>query len=312
MSVRRKTLRTRAKSWMTWATLAAVSCGCSGAISNRRVVPQAARPVVKDATAPELVEKYDAFARAVNSLKATVEMKPTAGSAYSGVIEEYHEVQGFILAQRPGYVRVIGQAPVVGTNVFDMVSDGETFRIFIPSKHKFIVGPAQIERPAKQPIENLRPQHLLDALFWPEIEPKQTVLFEEFNDEATRYYVLTVLRNGEPAEIARKIWFNRANLEVSRLQTYAGGGKLLADIRYADWQAVPPANATAGPASEAGSGVSFPREITLARPRDDYRLDIQVLKLQLNEAIGVERFHLEQPAGADVVTLGENGEGGVR
>ena len=297
---------------MVWATLAALSCGCAGVISNKRVVPAAAMPVVKDATAAELIEKYNALARGVHSLNATVELKPTAGSAYSGVIEEYHEVRGFILAQRPAYVRVIGQAPVVGKNVFDMVSDGGTFRIFIPSKHKFIVGPAQLERPAKQPIENLRPQHLLDALFWPEIEPKQTVLFEEFNDETARYYILTVLRSGEPAEIARRIWFSRANLEAARLQTYGSGGMLLADVRYGDWQAVPPANATTGPAGEAGGGALFTRAIALTRPRDDYRLDIQVLKLQLNEAIGAERFRLEQPAGADLVQLGENGAGGVR
>ena len=96
-------------------------------------------------------------------------MKLTAGSAYSGVIEQYHEVNGFILAARPADIRVIGQAPVVSKNIFDMVSDGSTFSIYIPSKNKFIVGPANLERRAEKPIENLRPQHLVDALFWPVI-----------------------------------------------------------------------------------------------------------------------------------------------
>ena len=61
---------------------------------------------------------------------------------------------------------MIGQLPVVGTNIFDMESDGETFGIYIPPQNKFITGPAALERPSAKPIENLRPQHLLDAIFW--------------------------------------------------------------------------------------------------------------------------------------------------
>ena len=67
-------------------------------------------------------------------------MSPVAGSAYTGVIEEYHDVGGFILAARPAMIRVIGQAPVVSKDIFDMVSDGQTFRIFIPSKNSFLIG----------------------------------------------------------------------------------------------------------------------------------------------------------------------------
>ena len=70
-------------------------------------------------------------------------MTLTAGSAYTGVIKQYHEIKGFILAQKPSSIRVIGQAPVVGTNIFDMESDGEMFHIFIPSQNKFLSGPGE-------------------------------------------------------------------------------------------------------------------------------------------------------------------------
>ena len=76
-------------------------------------------------------------------------------------------------------IRVIGQAPVVAKDIFDMVSDGRVFRIFIPSKNAFLVGSTALERPSKKPIENLRPQHILDALFWPELPQNDPVLFEE-------------------------------------------------------------------------------------------------------------------------------------
>src|SRR5208282_2857010 len=101
--------------------------------------------------------------------------------------------------------------------------------------NKFLVGAVSLDRNSSKPIENLRPQHLLDALLWNEIRKEEAVLFEEFNDEKARYYVLTVLRGGYRTEILRKIWFNRADLQVSRLQEFGPKGALLSDIRFSDW-----------------------------------------------------------------------------
>jgi outer membrane lipoprotein-sorting protein len=281
---------------MLWlAALPLLAAGC--AVSKKRVVPPAQVRPALDATADQLIAQYNQQARAVRSLNAAVELTPVAGSAYTGVIEEYHDVRGFILAQRPAHIRMIGQAPVVAKNVFDMVSDGETFRIFIPSKNKFIVGRAAFERPAKKPIENLRPQHLLDALFWSELPADQPVLFEELNADPARYYVLTVLRGSAPLEIARKIWFDRADLSLARIQLYGPGGRLLADIGYADWQPV--------------AGVRYPRQISLARPHDDYRLGVRITTLKLNEDIAADRFRLDQPPGTELVRVGE-GDTAVR
>jgi len=114
---------------------------------------------------------------------------PQHGVYLQCVIEEYHEVPGFILAKRPAMVRVIGQAPVVATNIFDMVSDGEMFRIFIPSKNTFLVGATSLARASKKPIENLRPQHVVEALFWPEFPAGANVLFEQFDADLNRYYI---------------------------------------------------------------------------------------------------------------------------
>ena len=164
----------RAVAWTVLATLAAFAVGCGGGtkVSTKTVVPAAAKPVIKDATKEELLDKYNQIALGVKTVNTTVELKPTAGSRYSGVIEEYHEVKAFLLAARPASVRMIGQAPVIGTTVFDMASDGETFRVSIPSKNKFLVGQVATERNSSKPIENLRPQHLLEALLWPEIRKR--------------------------------------------------------------------------------------------------------------------------------------------
>lgn len=268
--------------------------------------PTSQIPVIKDATREELLEKYNAAARGVKSLNATVELKPTAGSKYSGIIEEYHEVKAFLLAQRPANIRMIGQAPVIGTTVFDMTSDSETFRVSIPSKNKFLIGSVALERTSSKPIENLRPQHLLDALLWPEIVKQEVVLFEEFNDESARFYVLTVLRGGYQTEILRKIWFDRADLNVARLQSYGPRGILISDTHFSNWQPVNAASAaSAGGAASETAAEQFPRAIRIERPHDDYRLDLQVTKVTVNDEIPAERFKLEQPAGAEVIHVGE-------
>jgi hypothetical protein len=299
-------MRLMRRGWacMLGATVAAISCSCGGAVSAKKTLPATQIVVVKEAAREDLLEKYNGVARGVRSVDATVELKPIAGSKYSGVIEEYHEVKAFLLAERPAYIRMIGQAPVIGKTVFDMTSDAESFRVSIPSKNKFLVGAISLERSSSKPIENLRPQHLLDALLWSEIRKEEAVLFEEFNDEKARYYVLTVLRGGYRTEILRKIWFNRADLEVARLEEFGPNGQLVSDVRYSDWE---PLTGDQEQSSAAASGImAFPRVIQIDRPHDDYRLDLQVTKLMLNEDIPADRFRLEQPAGSELVRVGED------
>jgi len=291
---------------MVWVTLVAVSCGCGGrTIKTTTKLPPQTRPVVRDATREELLEKYNDIARGVKSVNATVELRPTAGSKYSGVIEEYHEVKAFLLAQRPAQIRMVGQAPVIGKTIFDMASDAETFRVYIPSKNKFLVGSVALDRSSDKPIENLRPQHLLEALLWPEVRKEEIVLFEEFNDETARYYILTVLRGGYRSEILRKIWFDRADLQVSRLQSFGPKGILLSDVHVSDWQPVLGDQEASGSARSVGT---FPRQIRIERPHDDYRLDLQITKVTLNEDLPPNRFKLEQPPGSELVRVGENTE----
>lgn len=257
-----------AKTCLILATVAAISCGCGGgrAVTGHTVFAPAQRPVAKDATREELIERYNSIVHGTKTLNATVQLKPTAGSKYSGVIDEYHEVKAFLLAARPAQIRVIGQAPVVGTTVFDMASDGETFRVSIPSKHKFLVGPVAMDRTSSKPIENLRPQHLLDALLWPEIRKEEASYVREFNDESARYYVLTVLRGGYQTEVLREIWFDRADLQVARLQTFGPKGILLSDVHFSEWQPVDSSATQGASAALANGAVLFPARFeSLAR-----------------------------------------------
>src|SRR2546426_2774088 len=300
----------RVKICLVLATLAAISCGCAArnGVKGHTELPPTQRPVARDATREELLEAYNRIALGTRTLNATMELKPTAGSKYSGVIDEYHEVKAFLLAARPAVIRVIGQAPVIGTTVFDMASDSDTFRVSIPSKKKFLVGAVAVESASSKPIENLRPQHLLDALLWPEIRKEEAVTLREFNDENARYYILTVLRAGHQLEVLREIWFDRSDLQVTRMLTFGPKGVLLSDVRLADWQPSDGATRQGGAATPSNGAALFPRAIRIDRPHDDYKLDLQVSKVSLNEDTPAERFKVEQPAGAELVHVGESAE----
>lgn len=271
-------------------------------MSQKTAVKPAHTPVpLQTASKAELIEQYNQLARSITSINASVTMQLTAGSTYTGMVEQYHEVTGFILAKKPADIRVIGQVPVVGKNIFDMESNGKVFNIFIPSKNQFLTGPANLERPSAKPIENLRPQHLIDAIFWQPIPKDAPVLLEETATPPQNFYVLTVVRaqpsstgNNQGWEIARKIWFDRSDLSIARIDSFESGDSPSAIVRYSDW--------------DMFGAVRYPRQILLDRPQSDYQLHLTITKLTANEAIEPERFALLQPEGSDLVRVGEEAE----
>lgn len=279
-----------------WVSLAltvviAAASGCAVKRTTKVALPQLSAPPV-EASAEDLVGRVNAQADKIQTLSATVDFQPTAGSVYSGVIKEYHDVKGFILVKKPALIRVIGQAPIIRTNIFDMVSDGETFLVNIPPKHKFIMGKTSLTHPARNALENLRPQHILDALLVQPIDAaRDKYSFEEAEGNGHRYYVLTVFQAGETAAMfpQRKIWFDRSSLDEARLQSYGPKGIYLEDVQYSNYQDF--------------QGTRYPAMIQITRPVEDYRLTITILKAVFNQEITPDKFELKKPEGAELVEL---------
>lgn len=291
--LRNQSLTSRTPVWHVSLTLTILLSGAGCAVkSEKRVtaVPVAART----ATAEELVARINARSAAWRTMVATVELEPTAGSVYSGVIKEYRDVRGFILLEAPHQIRMLGQAPVLRTTLFDMVSDGREFRLSVPPKNKFIVGKSDIRRAAKNSLENLRPQHIMDSLLLPGIDTaKEKAIVEEAEEGGIRYYVVSIVGSTETGELEfrRKVWFERGNLEMARLQIYGPQGAYLENVYYGGYQDF--------------GGVNFPSRIEIQRPVEDYRLVIRVEKATFNQPIAPEKFVLERPETAELVELGK-------
>jgi len=253
-----------------------------------------------DANLAELVNKINSWSGAINTLTATVDLEPTAGSVYTGVIKEYHDVKGFVLLQKPTTLRMQGQAPVVRTTIFDMVSSGEEFRLSIPTKQKFIIGKTSFQHPAKNALENLRPQHILQALLVPPVDAEQETTFREKSDnraEGKRFYVVTVV---EPLQnrhviLRRKVWFDRSDLELARVQFYDPEGTCTEDVEYSAYQDF--------------TGIHYPTHIKLNRPEDDYEVTLTIEKATFNQPIPPEKFDLKKPDGAELIDLSATQQG---
>lgn len=145
----------------------------------------------ESATQQELIGQVNHFAK-VNSMYAKMDLKFEDNSyADLGIAEKYKTADGVVVVQRPANIQLKVQVPFIKTDVVQMTSDGEKFRVAIledggSGKYKnFILGTNNadysiLQKEAVNKIEdngnskelkqnvnafaNLRPQHFTEAL----------------------------------------------------------------------------------------------------------------------------------------------------
>ena len=265
--------------------------GCAVARRDRLPAAPATLPW-KSATLDELLEKVRAQEGALRTLNATVEIQPSVSSALQGEVVTYRDVRAFLLIRKPADLRMIGQYPVVRNTAFDLASDGEHFGLYVPSKNRYITGDSRGGKRSKSALENLRPQHILDALLWesPEAGSEEAAL-EVASAGRKSYYIVLIVRRGPEGKLllARKLWFEREALSLERLQMFDDNGEIATDAHYSDYGEF--------------SGISYPQSIAIDRPQDEYGLVLSITNLELNQPLEDEKFRLERPAGAELVDL---------
>lgn len=256
---------------------------------------------LKDATQRGLIDIINQQAQAVHSIKATVDIDTSVGGIKKGHVTDYKEIRGYVLARQPASLHMTGLMPIVRTTAFDMVSDGERFRLWIPSKNRFVVGLNQMATPdSDQPMENIRPQNIYDALLIPAIDPQDEIAVMENGYETLHDakghpilqgdYELVVIRKTDNGWVlSRKIIFGRTDLKPHRQYIYDENSKVSTEARYAEYKDY--------------DGLSFPSRIEITRPQEEYDITLNLLKLDINQPLTDEQFTLEQPAGAEVVHL---------
>jgi outer membrane lipoprotein-sorting protein len=276
-------------------------CGCL--FRSRKVERKLSNVPLKTATQQESVDAINLQAARIRTLQATVDIDTSVGGANRGKVTDYKEIRGYVLARKPAMLRLIGLLPIVRNRAFDMVSDGKEFKLWIPPKNRFIIGRNDVETPnPKQPLENVRPQNLYEALLIREIDPEKEIAvlengFEIVLDAKRRQYQqpdyeIVVVRKGKNGwYLSRKIIFSRTDLQIHRQLIYNEQGILATDIRYGEYKDY--------------EGIPFPQQIEIERPEEEYDITLNIVKLELNKTLTDEQFDLQQPPGAEVVRLGQ-------
>jgi outer membrane lipoprotein-sorting protein len=256
---------------------------------------------LKTSNKTELIAYINSQAAKIQSMQATVDIDTSVGGAKKGKVTEYQQIRGYVLARKPAMLRMIGLLPIIRNTAFDMVSDGQEFKVSIPPKNRFVMGRNDVIIPnPRQPLENLRPQVIYDALLLREIDQQNEVaIFENDTETLTgekwkKYdlptYVIDVVRNrGGDSWLTRKIVFSRKDLLPERQLIYDEAGTLVTDARYGDYKDY--------------DAVLFPSRIEIRRPEEEYDITLSMLKLQINKPLDNAKFALEPQPGVQIIHL---------
>jgi len=120
-----------------------------------------------------------------------------------------------------------------------MVSNGSQFRLYIPAKNRFIEGVNQIGNPSPNKLENLRPQHFLEALLVnPSIPPPSRPCSRTSPTKIIAVYILSIIA---PKPVARRFSNGSSGSSGCACRWCANwssdsAGDILTDARYSDWQ----------------------------------------------------------------------------
>ncbi|MEJ7624692.1 MAG: hypothetical protein WKF34_11930 [Pyrinomonadaceae bacterium] len=286
----------------------------TGCISVKQEKDTARLLKTETATQATLMNEVNRFSR-VDSMRAKMDLKfEDTSFAEFGLKEEYRNADGEVVVQRPGKILLKVQAPFIKTDIAQMTSDGETFRVAILNDggsgkyKKFVKGTNNADYSRLQQtigvsdpaangangkngkvvtqnvnaFANLRPQHFTDAML---VRPI---------DEANIYTQSTIFELEEDAKVAkrsplRKIMRGYYMLDEFTRQSAGGlriarrfwfdrvGGIRLARQQIFDDNGEIESDiiyGREGNLTETGNFVNLPLEIQVTRPKEKYSMKL--------------------------------------
>jgi hypothetical protein len=283
--------------------LIAVAPALTGCLTHIRTVPKTRPPeVVQSATLDQLLQQVNQRYDAINTFTASVEVVASEGGSRQGQIKELTSVGGYIFLRKPEGLRILLRVPVLGSLALDMVSEGKSWKLWVPSKKIARTGTSQVADPSQHGLESLRPKVIFDSLMIKGLEPGQIVSLTQdsrvFPDPKSKKdlveepdYELAIL--AEPKDkivrALRVIHIGRSTLLPYQEDIYGPDGTIVTRAYYSEYQTF--------------GDVSYPTKIKIDRPQDQYGLAITITKLVLNQKLEDDQFELKFPAGVTVKTM---------
>jgi hypothetical protein len=270
---------------------------------KKRIKAQVSAKILQARTASfdeliDILKRYDQIRDlSSNALRA----KLSYGKWESGEVDRYRDAPGYILLRRPGSTHLRIQNFVTKTTVLDILSVGNEFSAWIPSRNKFYQGDNSAKELVSKDLPNgipFRGTHIFEAIFPQSMQldaPELLISLEEAVDTEAKYYILSQYKRGSAPRIhaIRKIWIERSELAIARQQIYMEDGRLISDIKYSVLEPV--------------NEFLLPLKINIDRPLDGYALELEFRSRswRINSNLPDDGFVLKPPEGAEIIQLKE-------
>ena len=305
---------------LLFVLLATGGCGLFGTHKQVQVPPMLSP--LTDATQSQLINEVNRLA-AVKSIHGKVDIQfEDTSFAEVGIAEKYRRADGTVTFQRPGNVYLIIQVPFIATDIAQMTSDGEHFRVavlqgedkfrrFVKGTNNAVYEKLELNGDEDQPgkkkkktmssretvsaLSNLRPQHLTEAFMIRPIgaadQSGLTYSKSEFFQEETDIRP----RAKKGSRVVRGYFlleeFSSASTNELRLQRRFWfdrvGGIRLARMQTFDNQGSLATDVAYWDDRALGiDGRRLPSRIDITRPHDRYRL---IIAYQAPDSIDLDR-----------------------
>ncbi len=267
----------------------------TGCLTHKRYVMKTRRPdVVQNATLDQVLQQVDDRYNLLQSMTAIVRISTSTGSNLQGVVEESIDLNGAVILENPEQIRVIMNAPLIGSRWLDMVSDGKSFKMLIPPKDCAITGSDVVANPSQKGMYALRPGVILDSILIRGLEPDQIVsrtqdsrTFEnprkknDFIEEPDYDLAFLSSPKGQVARTLRVIHIGRTTMLPYQQDIYDTDGNIVTQALYSNYKKY--------------GDIDFPSTIVIKRPLDALGLTVNIAKATFNQTLPDDQFKLDIP-----------------
>jgi outer membrane lipoprotein-sorting protein len=276
--------------------------GCFFLSTTRKLPLPKGPPTIQTITPEELVNRLDQRWAALDTLSAKVDLQASVLHSSQGTAKDYTSIPGVIVMRKPEMLRVYGMVPVIRTEMFDMVSDGKNWKLYIPSKSKVIEGSNSVEKKSENQLENLRPGFFLDALGVRALNQDEyyTVISDTVTVEdptkkhlySVPEYILSILRrkpDSREEALVRVVRFHRDDLLPYQQDIYDSKGDVETQVFYENY-------------GDFGAN-KYPTKVTIKRPVDEIQVVLTVESVTENRPMPADEFTIKIPPDTQVQML---------
>ncbi|HWA96253.1 MAG TPA: DUF4292 domain-containing protein [Terracidiphilus sp.] len=275
----------------------------TGCLFTTRKLPIPKTPTVTQTVAPaQLVEQIDDRWDKLASFYANVEIQASTLKKKDGVEKDYTSFPGIIMMRKPEWLRVYGRVPVIGSRMFDMVSDGKTFTLYIQPKNLEYKGANALHKRSTNTIENMRPGFFFDALIVRGLEKDDNYMVsadtETIEDAKKKHliqipeYILSIIRakpGTREMKPIRVVTIHRDDLLPYEQDLYDSEGNLETHVSYSNYRSF--------------DGVMFPTTVVIKRPLEEFKIVLTVEKVVPNIKLSDDQFQIKVPEDTKVKDL---------